>query len=66
MSYIMAGGFRDAGSGVPKGIAEGLERLHLRRPAAGDGLDAVGQAEEAGLRLELEDIARERCVRVFS
>lgn len=62
---MMAGGFGDAGSGVPRGIAEGLERLRLRRPGAGDGLDAVGQAEEAGLRLELEDIARERYARVF-
>lgn len=69
---MLAGGFREEGSGVPSGIAEAVERLrsgqegsNTRAPAGPEGV-MLGEpsAEEAGVLLELEDIATERCVAV--
>lgn len=65
----MAGGFREEGSGIPPGVAEAVEPLlsgqegaHTRAPGLGSGgLLGEQSAEEAGVLLELEDIARERC-----
>lgn len=58
VSYMLAGGFREAGSGVPLGLVERLER-RLRSPP-GDGKAEAERGGEVGLRLELEDVARER------
>lgn len=72
---MLAGGFREEGSGVPPGVAQGVERLILRgdKVAAADNAaggnafggqgqnEGMGEAESAGVLLELEDIARERC-----
>lgn len=65
---MLAGGFREEGSGVPSGVAEAVERLrpnqegsNTRAPGPEGGLLGDQSAEEAGVLLELEDIARERC-----
>lgn len=64
---MMAGGFREEGSGVSSGVAEAVERLRSGQEvpstrAPGAGGDSLGEqsAEEAGVVLELEDIAIER------
>lgn len=73
---MMAGGFREAGSGVPRTVAERVEsflsRSSLQNSAAAaaaaqptaawdGGRPAISEENgEVGLRLELEDIARER------
>lgn len=64
---MLAGGFREEGSGVPPGVAEavgrlrsGQERSSTRTPGPDDGPLEGQSAEEAGVLLELEDIARER------
>lgn len=69
---MLAGGFREEGSGVPSGVAEAVERLCSSRERTastgtlGPGGDRFGEgsSEEAGVLLELEDIARERCGRL--
>lgn len=63
---MLAGGVREAGSGVPSGVAEAVDRISSRREST-RGVEAAGgrfaeeSAEGTGVRLELEDIARERC-----
>lgn len=63
---MLAGGVREAGSGVPSGVAEAVSRIYSRQENT-RGLEVSGgnltekSAEGAGLLLELEDIARERC-----
>lgn len=64
---MLAGGFREEGSGVPPGVAEAVERLRsgqdgssTRAPGPDGVLLGDQSAEEAGVLLELEDIARER------
>lgn len=63
---MLAGGVREAGSGVPSGVAEAVDRIYSRRTNT-RGLGVTGgplaeeSAEGAGVLLELEDIARERC-----
>lgn len=66
---MMAGSFREEGSGVPSGVAEAVERLRsgqegssTRAPGAEGGFSGEQSAEEAGVVLELEDIAIERWV----
>ncbi|CAM9191469.1 unnamed protein product, partial [Scytosiphon promiscuus] len=72
---LEGGGFREQGSGVPPGVAEGVERVRSRREQARKALEAAaaghvgetaaeGDQEEAGVLLELEDIARERMQRL--
>lgn len=61
---MLAGGFREEGSGVLDGVAESVAKSLLRRQCTigeGFGGSAEDETEEAGIRLELEDIARERC-----
>lgn len=65
---MLAGGFREEGSGVPSGVAEAIERLSssqerisTRTLELGGGRFGEGSPEEVGVLLELEDIARERC-----
>lgn len=65
---MLAGGFREEGSGVPSGVAEAVERLNSNRERTStrtleleSGRFREGSPEEAGILLELEDIARERC-----
>lgn len=64
---MMARGFREQGSGVPPGVAEAIERLRsaqegssTRALGADGGLSGEQSAEEAGIVLELDDIAIER------
>lgn len=65
---MLAGGFREEGSGVPLGVAEAVEQIRSRKrerttapePATAESV-GTGEVEEAGVLLELEDIARERC-----
>lgn len=67
---MLAGGVREAGSGVPSGVAEAVGRIYPSREKT-TGLEAADErlAEEsvegAGVLLELEDIARERCGTVW-
>lgn len=57
---------------MPSGVAEAVERMRSRREDTNRALEAAaggaaetagvgGEEEEAGVLLELEDIARERC-----
>lgn len=59
VSYMMDGGFREAGSGIPQGLVERLQGGVLH-----EGVDERGarrgQEEEIALRMELEDVAREK------
>lgn len=65
---MLAGGFREEGSGVPSSVAEAVERLrssqegsNTRGPGPEGGLLVEPSAEEAGVLLELEEIVGERC-----
>lgn len=70
---LEGGCVREEGSGVPSGVAESVERVRSRREQSRRALEAAGagivsenpavggeEEEEAGVLLELEDIARER------
>lgn len=62
---MLAGGVSERGSGVPASIAESVKRLTSRdygslTKTTEPGFDMDLEAELAGVRLELEDIARER------
>lgn len=58
VSCMLAGGLREERSALPAYVTEAVERL------VGDntfrGREGEKECEEAGVRLELEDIARER------
>lgn len=64
---MLAGGFREEGSGVPSGVAEAVDQIRSRKrerttaPEPTAESVGTGEVEEAGVLLELEDIARERC-----
>ncbi|CAM9353211.1 unnamed protein product, partial [Ectocarpus sp. 13 AM-2016] len=67
ISRMLAGGFREEGSGVPSGVAEAVDQIRSRKrerttaPEPAAESVGTGEVEEAGVLLELEDIARERC-----
>ncbi|CBN74503.1 hypothetical protein Esi_0028_0118 [Ectocarpus siliculosus] len=70
ISRMLAGGFREGGSGVPAGVAEAVDQIRSRKrerttaPEPAAESVGTGEVEEAGVLLELEDIARERTQRL--
>lgn len=59
---MLAGGFREAGSGIPPGLTERLQGDFSRASRAerdGAAERGGGEQEDVALRMELEDVARE-------